>query len=488
MSELEILKTLEAYKLGRPIPRTEKILTQKLPDENCITIAFVRMGGESVPWGAAIRVGAGKTETFICPDPRKRTELSISMRAFGDRLADALRNLSETGNFQVWLPNQTHLDMLHFLALRYMWTKFNLEGEEVPGEHANGLRRLGRTSNFLFSISQYPGQTLLATATEALKSAYFFPADRIRQSHLGFLMALLETSGDLASRMGVATTEERFSISTSLDPDLEEKMLERLVDAHGAGDRNAGKQIGDILSRELSRRIELTAQARKVLSKDPRKENPGLKALQGDTFQLFQRSYLEVEEQIKQGGAPFIPSPAADKSPAYAASRYIDQEEASGKAESELLQHDQYLQDAAVSEGNAISGTVEAADRTKVGAKNYIRWVVKSRADLPLRIREGDKVSLLKFPTSSLRLQEITQSKDGTERIIELDVIAPKTAKGGIDMGSGDLVGQKILLLPVSFSGMKFNKSKAIFNKDAPGAWVIDSLKAAAKKREALDE
>src|SRR5205823_1711129 len=101
----------------------------------------------------------------------------------------AAAQLGKKSHPQIWLPNASHLEMFHSLALRYLWTKFEIEDEtkESNFERINALRSLGRISNYLFMVAQLPGQTQVVLGSTALKDAFCFPADDIRQSHLGFL-------------------------------------------------------------------------------------------------------------------------------------------------------------------------------------------------------------------------------------------------------------------------------------------------------------
>ena len=76
-------------------------------------------------------------------------------------------------------------------------------------------------------------------ATDVLRSAYTFPAEDVRQGHLGYLLAWLETSGSRDERLAAASEAERHSIATNLDPDLERKLED--VKEWGHADR-AGRR------------------------------------------------------------------------------------------------------------------------------------------------------------------------------------------------------------------------------------------------------
>ncbi len=205
MSEFQLFQRLEAFKLGRAINRTEKLTVQRAADNEVLSVAFVRMGGESVPWGIAFKSPNTQPEYFICPDPRKRTELAQTIKEFGERFIPKFNQILSYTSPQIWLPNSSHLDMLHFIALRYLWTKHDIPGEEIPGRSSSKLREVGRLANFLFYISQREGQTLVNISTDVLRSMYTYPADDLRQAHLGFLLAWHNHSNDYTENLKSAS-------------------------------------------------------------------------------------------------------------------------------------------------------------------------------------------------------------------------------------------------------------------------------------------
>ena len=80
--------------------------------------AFVRMGGESSPWGVGWKIGSGKPEFRFAPEPRNRTAVQTMLLDF----ARALDGHFEDGELelpQLFLPGPTHAEMLHFLAIRH---------------------------------------------------------------------------------------------------------------------------------------------------------------------------------------------------------------------------------------------------------------------------------------------------------------------------------------------------------------------------------
>src|SRR6185436_620394 len=114
--------------------------------------------------------------------------------------------------FQVWVPNDSHVEMLHHIAYSYTFNR-------APDlTRRKKLRALGHACGWLFREAQRPGQMIVMAASQVLREAYTFPSETTRQGHLGFLLAWLQTSGGRDVRMEAADEAERLPMSTSLDP------------------------------------------------------------------------------------------------------------------------------------------------------------------------------------------------------------------------------------------------------------------------------
>ena len=83
---------------------------------------------------------------------------------------------------QIWVPNGSHVQMLHMLNLRYTFAQAG------DPERAAALRSLGRLSGYLFREAVRLGQATIIDSTAALQEAFTFPADDLRQQHVGFLL------------------------------------------------------------------------------------------------------------------------------------------------------------------------------------------------------------------------------------------------------------------------------------------------------------
>jgi len=489
MNSFEMFRVLEAHRRGFPVPRGDTLRVDVAEPEDILLVAFVRMGGESVPWAAGIRRPGGPTERFWTPDPRKRTELARALRPFGKALAGFLRAPSRPlppRHPQVWVPDPTHLDMLHLLALRYLWTRFEPPGEETPGEHVEDLRRLGRAANWIFHDSQHPGQTLCAAATEALRFAHAFPSDPTRQSHLGFLLAWLDPEGDGTSRARAAAGAEALSASVTLNPEVEREELVDAVDRHGrAGDpavrEHVGNRIGEVLAREIDRRLDLLEAALETLRRDPRPRNPGLTELRLGTMERLEE-YRSTEEKAERGERVYLPGPETDDHPRKAAELFVKREKAGQIARSCLLFQDRELQDEAVAAGDAIRGTLIDIGCQALPRTRRILWTVRAPGTTPLRLRRNDDVACPALEGSKLRIESVSPAGDGREFVLR--VTAPVTIRGGLDMASRDLEGREVILIPARADVPVEKVIGNIWKRDARGAWLVEALARPGGRRE----
>ena len=373
MNGSQALRRLRAWKEGRPLPRGETLHFPIAEDEDLLVVVFLRMGGESSPWGIAWGTPAGDPTILSVPEPRNRDRVAQMATEFAPVLlahlfhpehsdiqiysVDQQRPLR-----QVWLPNASHVDMLHHLAYTYTFAR---KGE--PGRIPL-LNALGRAAGWLFREYNRPGQMTLLAASEALKESFTFPSEDVRQGHLGYLLAWLETDGGRDARLAAAANAEEQSISTTLNPAIERDDLEGLVERHGEAEREgkptemkgAANDIAGILGRELTRRFELTARAINWLRHDPRRVNAGANPLLQDGRAPFWFGYMKTERSLVDdpSAPPFVPSPETDRRPATAAGNYFAQQGYEDRQEMLILEDDVEMQAEAFAAGEAIHGRI----------------------------------------------------------------------------------------------------------------------------------
>jgi hypothetical protein len=190
------------------------------------------------------------------------------------------------GSPQIWLPDPSHLDLLHQMAYAYSSARW-------PLADMRALNRIGRLLNALFLQWQYPAQQTVAVATDVLRSLYTFPSTPARQGHLGFLLEWLNDHGDRTARLAAATVAEERAVSTTIDGGFERRvlapLLERYVDS-GRGDRASAMQLCSLVEDEVAIRWAITVGALRAVGRDPRPANSGLAELRA----LSDESWAEL--------------------------------------------------------------------------------------------------------------------------------------------------------------------------------------------------
>ncbi len=475
MKERDVVRRLIAFAEGRALPRGTTRQLHIAADEDLLIVAFVRMGGESRPWGIAFGRPDAEPEILTVPEGRNRDLVAGMCSSFAPVLLRHLRtpgfaglppaDEEELGPLrQVWLPNGSHADMLHHLAFAYTFTRRGPEAGTI-------LNPLGRAAGWLFREAQRPGQQHVITATEALRTSYTFPAQSTKLEHLGFLLAWLD--GDLApaERPAAAHKAEELAVSTALDPTIERtRIAARLDDWHEArheGDagreRAKAAEITRVLEEELGRRYRLTAQAISLLRADGRRTNRGVAELVDEALaeQWHQHTRLEWGHAAGDDPPPFTPSPETDGDPAAAGAGYMTHLASASLVESVLLHDDPELQDEAIARGDGFRGTV-----TGVGERPSGRWArtvltVRDENPGPLRLREGSWVCVVGSPESGGTLLALRTESDG-RRTFEVEFRRNPMRAVGSETG----------FVESSNHHLSRRKSSLIWSDDEPGGWL----------------
>ena len=495
-------KRLQAWHAGRPLPAYKTRHFAIVKDEDLLIIALVRMGGESAPWGIAWGHPGEMPEVRAVPEARNREAVAEMVSTFALVLLDhywspltrdwdgATQRDKALPLRQVWMPNGSHIDMLHFLAYSYTFTKFG------DTKRYTTLNALGRLAGWLFREHDRPGQMTVMAATDALRSTYVFPAEDVRQAHLGYLLAWLETSGKRDKRLAAAQEAEQHSISTSLDPAIERDELEPLVERWNdqrLGSRVREKARTDIettIGKGLRERFNLVERGIQHLRKHGPRENRGVVKLADASLEehWFQYLRMELRQNDSHDGVAFTPSPETDRSPAAAASRYFVQQASEEFWIAALIHDDEGLQREAVMSGDGIQGTCTGVRDESEGRAIKAVWTVKAQEVAPLRIREGSTLCPVGSPKRSLSVLSI-ERVGGDLLKVELEVVAAKKEyrdeKGHLHpvANSKAFVGEELILVPVSMDQISRLKNKKVWNSDVPGAWITHSQPAGAKSR-----
>jgi len=499
MTSEQAVRRLLAFSAGKPLPHgtTLRVPTpnRSLGPKDVLVVAFVRMGGESSPWGIAFGQPGRTPKVLTVPEARTRDDVADMIASFAPVLLTHLRHpkFDSAGAViteekrpdmplrQLWLPNRSHLDMLHYLAYTYHRTRYGTpERQEL-------LQSLARACGWLFREAHRPGQMVTMIATDVLSEAYTFPTDDIRQGHLGFLVAWLTTRGRQAVRVKAADKAEGLSMSTNLDPIFENTGLAKAVDAFNEARSNEDvesikrwtQRIHKSLNGELKRRWELTDSAITALEHDRRRENYGVKRLIKASQDEYYRQYLRIEHKFEdiEDGPPFTPSPETDRHPAAAGSRYYVHL-SSDELQNQLLVHDDpEMQAELIATGKALDGEIVDVSTRTEGRKEHVFWKIHTNGHLPLRLREG----ALLCPVGNERRQgeilQIDQLNAQTNRFV-LQIIKGKTLHEPpklIRANDRALLGSRVILVPPPMDGIARRKSRSIWNRKVPGSWLTHS-------------
>ena len=474
MSDFEVIRRVRAYGAGRPLPRG-RTLHFLAPAKDDLRIAFVRMGGESAPWGVGWMDGDAKANFLTVPEARDRDLVAGMMESFAPVLC---RHLSHPAfgpapvrRSCLWLPGPSHLEMLHHIAIAYQ------NVQKAPEPRLSSLRALGRAATWLFREAHRPGQVDVTDASAGLRESFSFPADDIRQQHLGFLLAWI-SKGTRDERLQRAQEAERRSVATTLDPVRErdelEPLLERIRTSSGKALASASSAIDSILRSELQARLELVEAAREVLAKDTRPVNPGLVPLRTNSDRAWQK-YLQMEGDIAAGKKAWVPGPLADHGPVAPSWAMRWTEAYQEVAELSLTHHDTDLQAEWVASGEAVSGTIRSITSVVIGGKTRPRWTVDSPGHGPLKMRPESKVVVAGEEGRVGVVREIADAPGG--RRLTVDITAwmkgPKVPRPDVlPAGDARQLGRRVVLLehgpdPIS---MLFNSHFG--ERDGPGAWL----------------
>lgn len=488
MDSREVVRRLHAYAEDRAVPRGSTRHLAITPDNDALVIAFLRIGGESRPW--AIAWGRPNHEPTIrsVPEGRNRDLVAAMCAEFAPDLLKLLRAPGFVANpptgaeelnrlTQVWLPNDSHLDMLHHLAYAYTFTRWG------PGA-VGRLNPLGRVAGWLHREANRPGSQHVVSASQALRDAYVFPAQDVRLGHLGYLLAWLTDGPD---RRSAAEEAELRAMSTNLDPELDRDRLEPLVAAWGDADRlkvegekdRIAAEMHEILADEVRRRWELAVRARAVLAADSRPINRHVLDLvhEGLAEQWYQYNRMELRFHDAEDGPAFVPSPETDRHPAAASSRFFVINASADFVNTMLLHDDVDLQAEAIARGDAFKGHIVEVRDDGEGRSTRPVWTIVDPIGGVNRLEAGARVCLIGDTKREGEVRSVLELDDGSRRF-EVEITARKTAirgaAGQMGMHPADpsWVGQVVGFTGVSYGGLSRRKSSRIWNDEVPGAWL----------------
>ncbi len=484
MNERQILRRLQAHLEGAPIPHGATLHHHIADDENLLIVVFVRMGGETNPWAIATGYPHIGPDAYCVAEPRSRDAAADLALSLAQLLLPHLRlpgydrptatdraHLDEVPLPQVWVPNATHMDMFHHLAYAYRFVP------SQEGERRRRLEALGRASGWLFRVAQLAGQQVVLDANAALRAAYTFPSDDLRQGHTAYLLALLDEHED-------PDAAERLAVATALDPDLERELddpVARLRDATGKQKARIEQQIRAVLEREVSRRFSLTVSAINRLRRDPRRINEGVAKLMGHTRDRWWWDLLKPERVVAglDPGRPWSVDPETDRSHRAAAGGYL-LAQYSDEYTRAVLAHDDYeLVAEAVADGDGFAGVVERVWDEGPGRSMRPVWEVEGASPDVRRLRVGSLVELAGVPGRSAVIRSVDD--DGQRSMWELEFNNRKRAVSNVASHLGrstvdeNWVGEEVTFIEVPAHALTQLKHRRVWNPDRPGRWLMEA-------------
>lgn len=485
MSTREIVRRLRAWEAGRPLPRFSTLHHAVADADRVLVVAFVRMAGESRPWGVAWGHPGGVPRIVSVPDGRVRDDVAVMCADFAEDLLEHLRvhnwtysplpqNADRGDLRQVWVPNGQHIAMLHQLNYLYSQTKFGGANNEL-------LRALGRTAGWLFRESTRIGHQHIVDASAALAEAFAFPAQTVRIAHLGYQLAWLETAGDRAGRQKAAQDAEMLPVSPTMDPRLEEDELERRVERwqaarrEGRADSASEAEIAILLGAELQRRWEQAVAAYALLAADGRQINPGVGELideaHGEFWYQLQRIELGLADPSQ--GPPFTAHPETDFHGSAAASRYLLHEAADEAYIGHLIHDDVGLFEEAVDEGNAIRLTVRSVRNEGSGRTVIPVWKARAPVDTVTRLREGSRILPLGMPSMKVTVREVQRTETALVLVLEWGAGKTSTLRGFAKPVDAVWQGQDVAFVVSDAADLTRRRSMRVWKAaNGPGAWL----------------
>ncbi len=492
-ASLETVRRLNAWAIGEPLARGNVINMHVADDEDLFIVSFLRMGGESRPWGVAFGTIADGPTVLTVPEGRNRQLVADMMAAFAPAILGHFRHPSYSDDGpaaystqplrQVWLPGTSHIEMLHFIAAAYARSTWDRPDIAV-------LNALGNLANCLFIESQRPGQQSIVAATDALRNSYIFPATPVRQAHLGFLLGWLNGGSTRDTRMASAHTAEGLSISTVLDPHVERTVLQPLVSAWGdacnKGDGSSMSEASDgvhaSLADELITRWHLAREAAETVRSDLRPVNTGVELLRVDTARCFFRSWGEKALNELAEVDAFWPNVFTDYGARSAGFAYQLRAAQDQKTRHFLVHGDQELQREELASGHGVICTV-----TSVGTDAPMWKVSFSYPDLPT-LKHGDKLVIAGTPLIILEVHEIDVDSHTMMLKPMWKNAKPKAGALGKAPTNKEWRGKELVLIDEMPYGIDERRATMTRHKKTTGSDITDLIVGRPRRHAALDD
>jgi len=488
MSTRDVVLQLQATKLSRPVPRYTTLHIRIA--QNPFMVAFVRMAGESRPWGIVYgRLRDEAPRVLTAGDGRNREAVGQIAEEFGLALLEYARaegftfnpinkdNIDPEELPQVWVPGDRHVEMLHYLEYAF-WRVRKGDDRTTP------LTVLARFAGWMFRESGRTGQQQIIDAAKALKDAYVFPADSLSLGNLTTAVAWFNQPGTLPEKRLAVRRAGDQRVSPTLDPTLDSKVLAPLVEkraklmTEGKSLEAVEKDIHDALKPELMARWNAMVDAYKILANDTRLENSGVEELVKKTMSNYVYEFQRIERGLLEPDSdpPFTPHPETDFHGSAAAAGYFRMQAADIAFMASLIHDDAELQAEALSTGHAFLAEVTDVWDSGVGRSTIPNWKLRVEVGEIQRLREGERYSLLGNQKSTILVRSVEVLENNIWDVhIEWSFPKLKEVFGSIAARPADpaWVGERVLFVPCDTSGLAEKQAQSVWAaKEGAGAWL----------------
>jgi len=504
MSLREIVLQLKAVEASQPVPRYSSLHIRQA--ENPFMVAFVRMAGESRPWGIVYgRLRDKAPRILTAGDGRNREAVSQICEEFGVAMLQYCRaeghsfnpitkdNIDPEELPQIWVPGERHIEMLHYLEYAF-WRVRKGDDRTKP------LTVLARLAGWLFRESGRSGQQQIIDASRALRDAYVFPSDSLSLGNLTTAVAWFNAAGELPEKRINVREAGKQRVSPTLDPTLDSKILAPLVEERakllkeGKSLDLVEKKIHDALEPELMARWNAMVDAYRILANDTRMENSGVKKLVEKTMSKFvsEFQYVERGHLDPDSAPPFTPHPETDFHGSAAAAGYFRMQAADVAWIASLIHDDEELQYEALSTGHAFFAEITKVWNSGDGRSTVPNWQLLVDVGDVQRMRDGESYALLQNDKSSTRVKSIEVLGNDVWNV-HVEWFSPKTKDlyGPINARPTDpaWVGQRVLFVPTDTSALADKQAQAVWSaKDGIGAWLTHGRAPAAVDTNIIDD
>ena len=485
----EVVRKLRAFEQIGPLPRYS---TKHLGvSSNSMIVAFVRMSGETRPWGVAYGPPGSDPRLVSVADGRDRDDIAEMLTPFAESLLSHFRcegftfdpitktNLPIESPPQLWVPGSSHLDMLHFISYGY-WKRRKDDDLRSP------LSAMSRLCVWIFSESKVQGQQMIVDTTKELTNCFVYPVDEHSTSNIANALAWHNAPGSYLYKLKSTQKHALKSVGITLDLEVEqgiEPELEKYRASVKAGSPEEGlaNSIKSRVEFELLRRWKLAEAGRSQIAQDSRPTNSGTASLLTDSLTRYFYDFQRLERQMSdpEHGPAFTPHPETENHGTAAASRYFRLNAASAKYLPSLIHEDPELFRESLAKGQALEGTVFQVKVESVGQASEIYWILRATLSDEFRIRAGEYLSLLGSPGHYVSVEEL-EFLDFDVAQLTLKFLGRKTLRTSAPISetprSEKWLMQNVVFVPRDSSDLDTRASFKVWKtREAPGAWLTHS-------------